>query len=446
VYILNSREPGDFDTHDFEYEFTLPFVQAKPAPTVLEWTTDEENRVYSKQLQIHEFPGVIFERGRYEAPDEYREDALYRYFKAIYPNGEEREIVLQTGLGWAGSIFIADLTGDGYPEFIFTSSITSGIFTSYVHAYDFVNDEHYILDPQKYGGANVPFIENNKIMVMYDRRPEFSFAPTFELGFENGELILVGFLPVPSGVIFNVTSVSASKIEFYFDNPTDKEFMFGEEFWLYKYVGDEWVHADRVNGTAGHNPIGYNVKPNSRSQTYTRDWTWLYGELSPGEYMFSTYLNHGGAGSTTRQEFQHVFTIESPPGEQTLSERLAALFRLNGSMEVEKGALDAIIEESKIKTPDITDIKNVYTENLHYLTMALSSFAPSLANINHHFPIEYIRRVDDNTIEVVIKTNDTERTYRSLYFENLYGGAENEDYNADTELWWFKPGATSPGD
>jgi hypothetical protein len=320
VDILNIREPGDFDTHDFEYEFTLPFVQAKPAPTVLEWTPDEGE--YSKQLQIHEFPGVIFERGAYKVPSEEREYEWHYYCKAIYPNGEEKMIGTN---GRNGSIFIADVTGDGYPDFITAHSITSGVYSSFLTLYDFVNDELYPLNG--YGGANVPFIEDGKLIVIHYQNHYLNNKQKFELGFENGELILVGFdLPVPSG-------------------------------------------------------------------------------------------------------------------EQSLSERLAALFRLNGSMEVKKGALDAIIEESKQKTPSIDDIKLTHSENTHQLDTItiLSSFAPSLANINNHFPIEYIRRINEDTIHVVLKYRNPAEGWTqnvNIFFRNLHGGEENEDYNADTELWW----------
>jgi hypothetical protein len=208
---------------------------------------------------------------------------------------------------------------------------------------------------------------------------------------------------------------------------------------------ERWI-STRVKRDSGD--IGFNSTVQwSRINGVTAVLFDIQGENKHGIFTAQGYhVEFEARGFSEMEIIEYIRACivgDAPPPAQSLSERLAALFRLNGSMEVEKGALDAIIEESKQKTPDITDIKNVYTENLHFLTVALSSFAPSLANINHHFPIEYIRRVDDNTIEVVLRAGDI---FRSLYFENLYGGEENEDYNADTELWWFKPGATSPGD
>jgi hypothetical protein len=118
---------------------------------------------------------------------------MINYIKAVYPNGDERTVVSGFGTGWGGRVFVADILGNGFPQFIFETSITSGLFTSNVHVHDFINVEHYFLSG--YGTANVLSVENGRIMVTQHNTfvdDVFPEGAGGELAFVNGELTIIG--------------------------------------------------------------------------------------------------------------------------------------------------------------------------------------------------------------------------------------------------------------
>jgi len=161
----------------------------------VEWNWGEEYGEHEVQLQLPEFPDVVFEQGIYKVYNEYGGYQWCRYFKAIFPDGTEREIFSFTDLGWSGGFFIDDITGDGYPDFAYTVSYTSGLFTSSVLIYDFVNDKHYALNEGKIGrAADVLSLENGWIMVTSHEFDEPGggtwdvMSPARRLVFVEGEL------------------------------------------------------------------------------------------------------------------------------------------------------------------------------------------------------------------------------------------------------------------
>jgi hypothetical protein len=131
----------------------------------------------STQLELPEFPGVVFS-------NEYNENGGFSwdvFVKAISRDGEKR--MFDFGLG-PNSVFINDVTGDGYPDFVYMTSWTSGLFTLGVNVYDYVNDAHYFLGG--YGNANGIMIENGRLMVARYNAD----GPVGELAMVDGELVI----------------------------------------------------------------------------------------------------------------------------------------------------------------------------------------------------------------------------------------------------------------
>jgi hypothetical protein len=172
--------------------------------TVIEWwcNGDEDEKAMQERidnsehhiligttLALPEFPDVVFEW----VYSGWENGEMINYIKAVYPNGDEKTVVSGFGLGWGGRVYIADILGNGSPQLIFETSMTSGLFTNNVHVHDFINDEHYFLSG--YGTANVLSVENGRIMVTQhntfvdDAFPEGAGG---ELAFANGELTIIG--------------------------------------------------------------------------------------------------------------------------------------------------------------------------------------------------------------------------------------------------------------
>jgi len=99
---------------------------------VMEWLdfSDRENMPWNDtlELEVPEFPNIVFT---------WRWDSI----TATDHNGE---FVLFQGVP-ISQVFLADITGDGLPDFVATVSVGSGIVDNRVLVYDFVNNELYEL-------------------------------------------------------------------------------------------------------------------------------------------------------------------------------------------------------------------------------------------------------------------------------------------------------------
>ena len=140
----------------------------------------------STQLELPEFPGVVFSNEYNKAPNEYGGFSWDVYVKAISQDGEKK--MFDFGLG-PNSVFIDDITGDGYPDFVYMTSWTSGLFTLGVNIYDYVNDTHYFLGG--YGNANGLVIENGRLMVAR-YNADGDLVPIGELAMADGALVVAG--------------------------------------------------------------------------------------------------------------------------------------------------------------------------------------------------------------------------------------------------------------
>jgi len=129
----------------------------------------------SLTLELPEFPDTVFEWTPYNV-------------KAIDSNGE-RNIISGMPV-W--NVFLADLTGDGLPEFCATVSIGSGIVDERIIAYDYAAGNAYELsDRMKYDYAL--YLDNGKLMAKKTTYPDLQSDPVAvgEPAIVDGKLTLI---------------------------------------------------------------------------------------------------------------------------------------------------------------------------------------------------------------------------------------------------------------
>jgi beta-lactamase regulating signal transducer with metallopeptidase domain len=129
----------------------------------------------SLTLELPEFPNTVFRWTTYEV-------------KAIDSNGEK---VIISGMPvW--NVYLADLTGDGLPEFCATVSIGSGIVDERIIVYDYATGNAYELsDRMKYDYAL--YLDNGRLMARRTNYPNMQSEPvaTGEPAIVDGRLIII---------------------------------------------------------------------------------------------------------------------------------------------------------------------------------------------------------------------------------------------------------------
>ncbi|WP_228550169.1 immunoglobulin-like domain-containing protein [Salinibacillus xinjiangensis] len=105
-------------------------------------------------------------------------------------------------------------------------------------------------------------------------------------------------------------AVSSTGLTVIFENNSDKQCVYGEEFWLEKKIKGNWYQVPiALDGNYGFNSIGYNLDP-SDVKEWTVDWDWLYGSLDPGEYrIVKDILDFRKAGDYDKYYLTADFTI-----------------------------------------------------------------------------------------------------------------------------------------
>jgi hypothetical protein len=94
-----------------------------------------------------------------------------------------------------------------------------------------------------------------------------------------------------SGVEMTVNSIMPQKgIYITLDNLTDNEYTYSEDYALYVYENDSWKAVQPIIDNWGFNSIGYILAPQSKTDEIFIDWSWLYGELSGGDYLIEKGL------------------------------------------------------------------------------------------------------------------------------------------------------------
>jgi len=99
--------------------------------------------------------------------------------------------------------------------------------------------------------------------------------------------VLFTFVSGQYGAItMNIQDVTPNGLSFTIKNTTLKEYTYGEPYRLYIFKDDSWEPVEPVIENYGFFMIAYNIAPCAKTDLTFVDWTWLYGELTTGDYKF----------------------------------------------------------------------------------------------------------------------------------------------------------------
>lgn len=87
----------------------------------------------------------------------------------------------------------------------------------------------------------------------------------------------------PNLVTVEVAKVSASGITLEIHNNAKDTFYFGEEYYVEKNEGGEWIKLEEPNGEPMFIAIAYAAEA-GKSAIWEADFEWRYGALPAGEY------------------------------------------------------------------------------------------------------------------------------------------------------------------
>lgn len=86
------------------------------------------------------------------------------------------------------------------------------------------------------------------------------------------------------GVSMNVQNAESSGVSIVFENKSENDYTFGEDYSLLVLKNGIWEDVPYVIENWGFNSIGFDLASQSESDLITIDWRWLYGELQDGTY------------------------------------------------------------------------------------------------------------------------------------------------------------------
>lgn len=79
-------------------------------------------------------------------------------------------------------------------------------------------------------------------------------------------------------------TVSTTGLTIKFENSSDKQYIYSEDFLLERKIEGKWYEVPIVlGGPYGFDEPGYEINPEHVSE-WTVDWEWLYGSLDAGDY------------------------------------------------------------------------------------------------------------------------------------------------------------------
>lgn len=108
----------------------------------------------------------------------------------------------------------------------------------------------------------------------------------------------------------NVTPTGATLVWNFYDPelPTG-ELQYGDSFTLEQQDGEAWVSLPCAVENAGFNDIAHFISTDGEN-TLALDWSWLYGELSPGTYrLCKQVMDFRSSGDYDTYELRAVFLV-----------------------------------------------------------------------------------------------------------------------------------------
>ncbi len=105
-------------------------------------------------------------------------------------------------------------------------------------------------------------------------------------------------------------TVSSTGLTVKFENDSNSECIYGENFGLEKLINGKWYQVPvAIDGDYGFNSIGYKLSSGDNS-AWIVDWEWLYGSLDAGEYrIVKEILDFRDTGDFDKYYLASEFTI-----------------------------------------------------------------------------------------------------------------------------------------
>ena len=96
--------------------------------------------------------------------------------------------------------------------------------------------------------------------------------------FDNESVVLEGV-----SMSVKKDSVTANGAVFTLLNKADKDYQYGQQYFMQNYKDGKWYDVPYIIESFGFDDIAYGLEKDSKNE-FTIDWSWLYGSLEPGEY------------------------------------------------------------------------------------------------------------------------------------------------------------------
>ena len=123
--------------------------------------------------------------------------------------------------------------------------------------------------------------------------------------FDNESIVLEGV-----SMSVKKDSVTANGAVVTLLNKADKDYQYGQQYFIQKYEDSRWYHVPYVIEDFGFEDIAYGLEKDSKSE-FTIDWNWLYGSLETGEYrIVKDIMDFRATGDYDVYTLTAEFTIE----------------------------------------------------------------------------------------------------------------------------------------
>lgn len=105
-------------------------------------------------------------------------------------------------------------------------------------------------------------------------------------------------------------SVSPVELTVIFENNSDKQGIYSEDFLLEKEIKGDWYQVPPILDDYGFTEPGYELPPSEIAE-FTIDWNWLYGNLDTGKYRIVKGISDfRGTGDYDKYYLAAQFTID----------------------------------------------------------------------------------------------------------------------------------------
>lgn len=109
--------------------------------------------------------------------------------------------------------------------------------------------------------------------------------------------------------VLTVRDVTADGLTYQIENQREDELTFGEDYSLWKRVGDRWCAVPYCRPETAACSVAFNSIGMVSDAPQTLDWTWLYGSLTPGDYRLVKGVSWGSGDRLESAQIFADFTL-----------------------------------------------------------------------------------------------------------------------------------------